>query len=113
MTYPTLTEALQARLLAEADRLSLRRIPNSHNRRRVEDLEAHIALLEDALAHTEALGEQQRQEAGTAVQRVQALEAHIATLEGAVKAQALSEQQRQEAETAENESRHCKSIWRL
>ncbi len=101
MTYPNLTEPLQTRLLAEANRLSLRQIPDSDNRRRIEDLEAHIAVLEDALANTEALGEQQRQEAGKAAQQVQALEAHIVTLEGAIaKAQALSEQQRQEAETA-------------
>ena len=105
MTYRDLTEALQARLHAhlEADRLPPCDpfIPDGH--RRIEALEAQIAALQDAIATTETLGEQQRQEAGMAAKRVVALEAQVATLEDAVaKAQALAEQRRQEAETAAN-----------
>ena len=103
MTYRDLTEALQARLRAhlEADRHPFANSLPSDERRRIEALEAQIATLQDAIATTEALGEQQRQEAGMAAKRVEALEAHVATLEDAVaKAQALAEQRRQEAETA-------------
>jgi chromosome segregation ATPase len=96
LTCPDFAEALQARLLAkrEADRRSLRRLSGSDERGRVKALKAHIATLEDAVANTEALGEQQRQEAGTAAKRVEAMEAHISTLEGAVTTA------RHEAETA-------------
>ena len=103
MTYPDIAEALQARLRAhrEADRHSLQKLPDSDERRRIEALEAQIATLEDAIANTEALGERQRQEAGTAVKRVEALEADIVTLKEVVaKAQALAEERRQEAESA-------------
>jgi hypothetical protein len=95
-------EALRARIRAhlETDGQS-RPKPKSDERLRIEALEAQIAALEDAVATTEALGEQQRQEAGMAAKRVVALEANVATLEDAVaKAQALAEQRRQEAETA-------------
>jgi chromosome segregation ATPase len=103
LTYPDLAETLQARLRAhlEADRVPLHNPSDSDERRRIEALEAQIATLQDAIATTEALGEQQRQEAGMAAKRVEALEAHVATLEdAAAKAQALAEQRRQEAETA-------------
>ena len=102
MTYPDFAAALQARLRAhvEADHHPLRE-SDSGERRTIEALEAQIATLQDAIASTEALGEQQRHEAGTAVTRVEALEADIATLKEAVtKAQALAEERRQEAETA-------------
>ena len=93
MTYRDLTEALQARLHAhlEADRLPPCDPFNSDGHRRIEALEAQIAALQDAVATTETLGEQQRQEAGMAAKRVVALEAHVATLEDAVaKANATS-----------------------
>ena len=102
MTYSDFAEALQARLRAhrEADHRSIRK-SDLGERRTIEALEAQIATLQDAIASTEALGEQQRQEAGTAVTRVKALEADIATLNEAVtKAQTLAEQRRQEAESA-------------
>jgi chromosome segregation ATPase len=103
LTYADLAEALQARLHAnrEAERHSLRNTSDSGERRRIEILEAQIAILQDAIATTEALGEQQRQEAGLAAKRVEALEADVATLKDTVtKAHTLAEQRRQEAETA-------------
>jgi chromosome segregation ATPase len=105
LTYPDLAEALQARIYAdlEAEKVAHapRNRPDPDERRRVEALEAHIATLQEAVAKTEAVGEQRRQEAETAAKRVAALEAHIATLQEAVaKAEVLADQQRQEAETA-------------
>jgi len=102
LPYPDFAEALEARRPhLEADRHSLRQLSNPDERRRIEALEAQVARLEDAVANTEALGEQQRQEAGTAAKRVEALEARIAALENAVaNAEALAERRRQEAETA-------------
>jgi chromosome segregation ATPase len=103
LTYADLAEALQARLHAnrETERHSLRNPSDSDERRRIEILEAQIATLQDAIATTEALGEQQRQEAGLAARRVEPLETYVATLKDTVtKAQALAEQRRQEAETA-------------
>jgi len=102
VTYPDLAENLPARLRAhsEADRNAVE-LPTTNDRRRIEALETQIATLQDAVAATEALGEQQRQETGMAAKRVEALEAHVATLEDAVtKAQALAEQRGQEAEIA-------------
>jgi len=103
LTCTDFAEALQARLRAhlKADRHS-RPKPESDERRRIEALEAHIATLEDAVVTTEALGEQQRQAAGTFAKRVEALQAYIATLESAIaKGQILSgEQRHQEVETA-------------
>jgi chromosome segregation ATPase len=103
LTYTDLAEALQARLRARRgrDRNPARKLPITDDNRRIEALETQIATLQDAVVTTEALGEQQRQEAGRAARRVVTLEAHVATLEDAVaKAEALAEQQRQEAETA-------------
>jgi chromosome segregation ATPase len=105
LPYPDLTEALQARILADLKAEKVCPMPGSRldpaEPRRVGALEAHIDTLEEAVAKAEALGEQRRQEAETAVKRAEALEANIATLEGAVaKAEALGEQRRQEAETA-------------
>jgi membrane protein involved in colicin uptake len=59
-TYPDLAEALQARIRADAEKVV------ADERRRVEDLEALITALEEAVAKAEALGEQQRHEAEVA-----------------------------------------------
>jgi len=103
LTYPDLAETLQARLRAhmEEDPHSLHHPSDSDERRRFKALEAQISTLQDAIATTEALGEQQRQEAGTAAKRVEALEAEVATLKDAVAtAQLVALQRRKEAETA-------------
>ena len=105
MPYPDLTEALQARILADLKAEKVGPAPPNRldpgDSHRVGALEAHIATLEEAMAKAEALGEQRRQEAETAFRRVEVLEAQIATLEEAVgKADALGEQRRQQAETA-------------
>jgi chromosome segregation ATPase len=103
LTRTDFAEALQARLRAhlEEDRHS-RPKPKSDERRRIEALEAQIATLEDAVATTEALGEQQRQAAGASAKRVEALQAYIATLESAIATAQTrdGEQLQQEAETA-------------
>jgi chromosome segregation ATPase len=102
LTYTDLAEALQARLHAnrEAERYSLRNTSDS-DRRRIEILQAEIATLQDAIVTTEALGEQQLQQAGLAAQRAEALETDVAALQDTVtKAQALAEQWRQEVEAA-------------
>jgi DNA-binding protein H-NS len=103
--YPDLTEALQARILADLKAEKVGPAPPNRwdpaEAHRVGALEAHIATLEEAMAKAEALGEQRRQEAETAVKRTEALEAQIATLEEAVaKAETLGEQRHQQAETA-------------
>jgi chromosome segregation ATPase len=103
LTYTDLAEALQARLHAnrEAERHSLRPTSDSDEPRRIEILQAEITTLQDAIATTEALGEQQRQEAGLAAKRVEALETDVAALQDTVtKAQALAEHWRQEVEAA-------------
>jgi chromosome segregation ATPase len=103
LTYRDLAEALQARLSAhlKADCHTLRDPPDSDGQRRIETLEVEIAVLQSAIAATEALGEQQRQEAGMAAKRVAALQAQLVTLEHAVAtAQTLADQRRVEAETA-------------
>lgn len=64
-------------------------------------LEAHIAMLEGAVAKAESMGEKQRQEVEAATTRIAALEAHIGMLNDAdAKAEALGEQRREEAEVA-------------
>jgi len=103
--YPDLTEALQARILADLKAEKVGPAPTSRldpaESHRVGALEAQIATLEEAVGKAETLGEQRRQEAETAFKRVEVLEAQIATLEEAVgKAEALGEQRRQQAETA-------------
>jgi hypothetical protein len=103
LTYRDLTEALQARLSAhlKADRHTLGDPPDSDKQRKIETLEVQIAVLQSAIAATEVLGEQQRQEAGMAAKRVAALQAQLVTLEDAVAmAQALADQRQVEAETA-------------
>ena len=104
MPYPDLTEALQARILADLKAEKVGPAPPNRldpgESHRVGALEAHIATLEEAMAKAETLGEQRRQEAETAFKRVEVLEAQIATLEEAVgKAEALGEQRRQEVAT--------------
>ena len=104
MPYPDLTEALQARILADLKAGKVGPAPPNRldpgESHRVGALEAHIATLEEAMAKAETLGEQRRQEAETAFKRVEVLEAQIATLEEAVgKAEALGEQRRQEVAT--------------
>jgi DNA-binding protein H-NS len=105
LTHYDFAAALQARICAdlEAEKLAHApcKRPDSDERRRVENMEAQIVTLEEALATAEVLAGQRRQEAESAAKRIGALEAHIATLQEAVaKAEALSEQQRQEAQMA-------------
>ena len=105
MPYPDLTEALQARILADLKAEKVGPAPPNRldpgESHRVGALEAHIATLEEAMAKAETLGEQRRQEVATEVKRTEALEAQIVTLEEAVaKAETLGEQRRQQAETA-------------
>jgi chromosome segregation ATPase len=105
LTYPDLTEVLQARIfadLAAEKRAHMpRNRPDLHEHRRIGTLEAHIAMLEESIAKPEALGERRQREAETTAKRVKALDAHIAVLEEAVaKAKALGGQRRQETETA-------------
>jgi chromosome segregation ATPase len=86
LTYPDLAEALQARIYAdlEAEKVAHapRNRPDPDERRRVEALEAHIATLQEAVAKTEAVGEQRRQEAETAVKRADALVAELVEMTG-------------------------------
>jgi hypothetical protein len=81
LSYPDLAEALQARMLADLKAGQFdhppRNRPAPDECRRVKALEAHIATLEEAVAKAEALGEQRRQQAETAVKRADDLVAEL------------------------------------
>ena len=81
MPYPDLTEALQARILADLKAEKVGPAPTSRldpaESHRVGALEAQIATLEEAVGKAEALGEQRRQQAETAVKRADDLVAEL------------------------------------
>ena len=69
--------------------------------KRVKALDAHIAVLDYAVAKAKALGEQRQQETETAAKRGEAPEASVATMGAAVgQADTLREQRQQATETA-------------
>ena len=80
-----------------------------------QGLDAHIAVLEEAVAKAKALGGQRRQETETAAKRGETLASYIAMLEeAAAKAEALGEQRRRKR-TGPRGSRPWKPImlcWR-
>jgi len=105
LPYPDLTEALQARILADQKAEKVDQGPcnrgDPDEGGRVEALEARIATLEEAVAKAEALADQRCHEADTAAKRIEVLETHIATMKEVVaKAETLAEQRRREAETS-------------
>jgi hypothetical protein len=111
VTYPDFAEALQARICAdlEAEKLAhtARKRLDADERRRVEILEEHIAALEEAVAKSEVLGEQRRQEAETAAKRIAVLETNISTLQEAVaSAESLGEQRLQEVQKEAKRADH-------
>ena len=103
MTYPDIAQALQARILENAEQMADTPRNRPDELRSVGAMEVQNAILEEAVATADALGEQRRQEAASAAKRVEILEAKIATLkEAVVKGEAVGEQQRQEAQAATN-----------